>query len=193
MFRKLILLFVYTLGCFSSAVYAVGLGDYELKSGLNQPLNAEIVLLSAGDLGEHEIQASMASLVEFEKVGVERIFFLNDIRFETIRSDGGEMKVKLSTREPIKEPFLNFLVELNWPNGRIIREYTFLLDPPMFDDSTSSTIQQTQATSRPTTTAPPQAQVRQPSYQQQEPSYTGSTYGPVSASDTLWSLSLIHI
>lgn len=189
MFRKLILLFVYTLSCFSSAVYAVGLGEYNLESGLNQPLKAEIVLLSAGDLSEHEIQASLASLAEFEKVGVERLFFLNDIRFETFRADSGELKVKLSTREPIKEPFLNFLVELNWPNGRIIREYTFLLDPPIFDDSTSSTIQQTQATSRPTTSSPPpQTQVRRTSSPQQQPSYTGSTYGPVSASDTLWSI-----
>ncbi|TQV82970.1 FimV/HubP family polar landmark protein [Aliikangiella coralliicola] len=194
MFRKLILLIVSAVGFYSSTLVAVGLGEYELKSGLNQPLSAEIVLLSAGDLAEHELHASLASAQEFEKVGVERLFFLNNIRFETIRSDSGEVIIKLTTREPIKEPFVNFLVELNWPNGRIIREYTFLLDPPIFEDSTASTIERTQtsrqqSSQQSTQRAEPSApQTTYTPSQNTQPTFSGSTYGPVSPNDTLWSI-----
>jgi len=187
MFRKLILLLVSSLGCFSAAVFAVGLGEYELKSGLNQPLKADIKLLSSGDLGEHEVHASLASAAVFERVGVERPYFLSQIRFETIRVNG-ELVVKLTTREPIKEPFLNFLVELNSPKERVIREYTFLLDPPIFEESTSSTIEKTQVTSQPSQTYSPPEPRQSPASQPSEATYTGSTYGPVSASDTLWSI-----
>ena len=188
MFRKLILLLVSSVGCYSAAVFAVGLGEYELKSGLNQPLKAEIKLLSAGDLGEHEIHASLASAAVFERVGVERPYFLNNIRFETVRTDSGELMVKMSTREPIKEPFLNFLVELNSPKERVIREYTFLLDPPIFDETTSSTIEKTQAEQAPQAQTQQRQRPRQTTQQPTQASYTGSSYGPVSASDTLWSI-----
>ncbi|MGX5202206.1 FimV/HubP family polar landmark protein [Aliikangiella sp. IMCC44632] len=185
MFRKLVLLIITTASFYSSAIFAVGLGEYKLNSGLNQPLRAEIVLLSAGDLGEHEVHASLASLAEFEKVGVERLFYLNEIKFETVKSDNGQVKILMTTREPIKEPFLNFLVELNWPNGRIIREYTFLLDPPVFEKSAASTIEKASVkkTSNNSNQVTQQAAQSQP-----EPTYSGSSYGPVSANDTLWSI-----
>ena len=190
MFRKLILLLVSMVSIFSGSALAVGLGEYELNSGLNQPLNAKITLLSAGELSEHEVHASVASLQEFEKVGVERLFFLNNIRFETVRNDNGVIEVHLSTREPIKEPFLNFLVELNWPNGRMIREYTFLLDPPVFEDTSSSTIEKTKAKKSAERQAPQtRSSASQTASQSSgQSSFTGSSYGPVSANDTLWSI-----
>ncbi|MET1254303.1 FimV/HubP family polar landmark protein [Aliikangiella maris] len=193
MFRKIVLFLTSAVGFFSGAVFAVGLGEYQLSSGLNQPLKAEIRLLSAGDLGDHEIHASLASMVEFEKVGVERLFYLTNIKFETKKNSDGSMSVFLSTREPVKEPFMNFLVELNWPNGRIIREYTFLLDPPVFDDSAASTIQKSQTvaakkkpvTSQPATTS----NSNQSSNNYPENNYSGGTsYGPVSENDTLWGI-----
>ncbi|WP_444998251.1 FimV/HubP family polar landmark protein [Aliikangiella sp. IMCC44359] len=186
MFRKFILLLISAASFYSGASLAVGLGEYKLKSGLNQPLKAEIKLLSASDLGDHEIHASLASMAEFEKVGVERLFALTDIVFTTKKNPNGSVIIDMTTREPIKEPFLNFLVELNWPNGRIIREYTFLLDPPVFDESASSTIQKSQATAskkKPTKTYTSSVS------QSQDEVYTGgNTYGPVTANDTLWSI-----
>ena len=189
MFRKLILLFISMVGIFSSSVWAVGLGEYELNSGLNQPLNAKITLLSAGELSEHEVHASLASLQEFEKVGVERLFFLNNIRFETVRDSDGNVEIHLTSREPIKEPFLNFLIELNWPNGRMIREYTFLLDPPVFEESKSSTIEKTKSSKSAERNAPQTRSTSSSSTRTQtKPSFTGTSYGPVSSSDTLWSI-----
>ncbi len=188
MFRKLILLFVSIIGFYSSATFAVGLGSSDLKSGLNQPLKAEIKLLSADELSAHEIHASLASIAEFEKVGVERLFFLSNIKFETVKGDDGSVKINLTSREPIKEPFLNFLVELNWPNGRIIREYTFLLDPPIFEENTSSTIQKSQVKKNENVAKRPSNQRTSSNTSNNQTNYTGSTYGPVSSTDTLWSI-----
>jgi pilus assembly protein FimV len=195
MFRKIVLSFISIVGLFSGSVFAVGLGDIQQNSGLNQPLSAEIPLLSAGDLAEYELLASLASSKEFDKIGVERVFFLNNIKFKTIRDDNGQIVIKVSTLKPVKEPFLNFIIELNWPNGRILREYTLLLDPPVFDDSTSSTIEQAkvdapeannQANPEPERRRTPQ-QNRRPA-QSEQSTFTGSSYGPVSNTDTLWSI-----
>lgn len=109
---------------------ALGLGELELDSALNQPLKAEIALVEAEDLSQWEIKPKLASPQDFESAGVDRVFFLTKIDFKV---DGD--KIVLSTREPVTEPFLNFLVELNWPAGRVLREYTVLLDPPTFADN----------------------------------------------------------
>jgi len=192
MLRKFMLLIVAAMGTFAGTVLAVGLGEIESKSNLNQALNAEIKLLSAGELSEHEIKASMASQAEFEKLGIEKPFFLNNIKFETYRRDNGELAIKLTSREAIKEPFLNFVVELNWPNGRLLREYTILLDPPIYQDSGGATQTRAQAAPQPArqTRAEPSAPpVRYTAETTQSGgSLSGSTYGPVKESDTLWSI-----
>ncbi|GGY42441.1 motility protein FimV [Bacterioplanes sanyensis] len=108
---------------------ALGLGELELDSALNQPLKAEIALVEVEDLSQWEIKPKLASPRDFENAGVDRVFFLTKIDFK-VEGD----KIILSTREPVTEPFLNFLVELNWPAGRVLREYTVLLDPPVFAD-----------------------------------------------------------
>ena len=115
----------------SSNLMALGLGEMTLKSALNQPLQAEIELVDVKDLSKWEIKPSLASVADFERAGVDRVFFLTKIKFDV--KDG---KITLSSREAVTEPFLNFLVELNWPSGRVLREYTVLLDPPVFEEET---------------------------------------------------------
>ena len=61
-----------------------------------------------------------------------RFHFLTDLRFEVIVNAQGKSVIKIRSRKPVKEPFLNFLVEVNWPAGRLLREYTLLLDPPIY-------------------------------------------------------------
>lgn len=113
----------------SSQLLALGLGELTLQSALNQPLQAEIELVDAKGLSEWEIKPALASQSDFDRAGVDRIFFLTGITFKV---DGS--RIVLTTREPVNEPFLNFLVELNWPAGRVLREYTVLLDPPVFQE-----------------------------------------------------------
>ncbi|MCD8521014.1 MAG: hypothetical protein LRY66_15805 [Saccharospirillaceae bacterium] len=113
----------------SSQLLALGLGELTLKSALNQPLQAEIELVETDGLSQWEIKPALASASDFERAGVDRLYFLTKITFK-VEGD----RVVLTSREPVNEPFLNFLVELNWPSGRVLREYTLLLDPPTFQE-----------------------------------------------------------
>jgi len=203
MFRKIILSLIFVFCLLPVNIFAVGLGEIEQTSGLNQPLDANIPLLSAGDLADYEVLGTLASNREFEKFGVDRVFFLNEIKFATKRNDNGEIVINLTTRNPVKEPFLNFVIALNWPNGRILREYTLLLDPPVFEEGGSSTIERTttQQNTPPQndslqTTRPSQSQAETSSsssnYETNEsPTYSnvGGTSYQVQPNDTLWSIS----
>ena len=115
--------------CYSALAPALGLGDITLHSALNQPLDAEIALVEPGDLAEGELSVSLATAEEFSRAGVERVFFLNDLRFTPILR-GNRSVIRVVSNKPVNEPFLNFLVQVNQPNGRLLREFTVLIDPP---------------------------------------------------------------
>ncbi|MGB5577047.1 MAG: hypothetical protein WBM88_06535, partial [Woeseiaceae bacterium] len=115
----------------SSEVWAIGLGDIRMDSALNQPLRAEISLLSATPEEVAALKVNMASAATFTRYGIDRPFYLQDIEFNVISGANGTV-VQLRSRNAIKEPFLTFLVEAIWPGGRLLREYTVLLDPPTY-------------------------------------------------------------
>jgi FimV-like protein len=114
---------------YSALAPALGLGEITQHSALNQPFNADIALVDAGGLEEGELSVSLATADEFSRAGVERVFFLNDLKFIPILR-GNRSLIRVTSSKPVKEPFLNFLVQLNQPNGRLLREYTVLIDPP---------------------------------------------------------------
>jgi pilus assembly protein FimV len=123
-----------------TASWALGLGDIELNSALNERLRAEIELIDTGDLQPTEIIVSLASPEDFQRVGVERFYFLSDLRFE-VSIDGGSLgDILVSSAQPITEPYLNFLVEVRWPRGRLLKEYTLLLDPPTFSPAPAPSV-----------------------------------------------------
>ncbi|MCO3575349.1 pilus assembly protein FimV [Pseudomonas aeruginosa] len=108
---------------------ALGVGDITLHSALNQPLDADIELLDVGDLGADEIEVRLAGADVFAAAGVERLQFLNELRFSPVLQGRGGNRIHVSSSRPVREPYLNFLVEVARPNGRIVREFTVLLDP----------------------------------------------------------------
>ncbi len=108
---------------------ALGVGDITLHSALNQPLDADIELLDVGDLGADEIEVRLAGADVFAAAGVERLQFLNELRFSLVLQGRGGNRIHVSSSRPVQEPYLNFLVEVARPNGRIVREFTVLLDP----------------------------------------------------------------
>lgn len=114
---------------YSTASVALGLGDITVHSALNQPLKADIALVDVGALTQSDLSISLATADEFGRAGVERVFFLNDLKFTPILH-GSRQLVRVTSSKPVNEPFLNFLVQLNQPNGRLLREYTVLIDPP---------------------------------------------------------------
>ncbi len=126
---RISLLFVLML---ASEVWAIGLGDIKLDSALNEPLRAEIVLLSATQEDLAGLTIALASAGTFERYGIERPFYLQDMQFNVV--DGGDNGsiVQIRSPSPITEPFLTFLVEATWTSGRLLREYTILLDPPTY-------------------------------------------------------------
>lgn len=114
---------------YSALASALGLGEITLHSALNQPLRADIALVDAAGVGEGELSASLASADDFSRAGVERVFFLSNLRFTPVLR-GERSFIRVTSSKPVEEPFLNFLVQLNQPNGRLLREYTVLIDPP---------------------------------------------------------------
>lgn len=117
---------------YSGLASALGLGEITLKSQYNQPLNAEIRLLKVRDLSEEEILSGLASRDDFRRAGVDRVFFLTGLNFEVVLDNPSNPFIRVTTRKPVTEPYLNFLVEVQWPSGRLLREYTLLLDLPVF-------------------------------------------------------------
>ncbi|KHA72273.1 peptidoglycan-binding protein LysM [Pseudomonas chlororaphis] len=118
-------------GVFSYSAWsmALGLGEITVHSGLNQPLKADIALVDVGGLTQSDLSVRLATADEFAEAGVERVFFLNDLKFIPILH-GNRQMIRVTSSKPVNEPFLNFLVQLNQPNGRLLREYTVLIDPP---------------------------------------------------------------
>ncbi|WP_187979521.1 hypothetical protein [Pseudomonas oryzihabitans] len=115
----------------SGAAQALSLGEIHLNSALNQPFDATIDLSDLRDLGTAELRPNLASVEDFGKAGVDRAFFLNDLKF-TPEVRNGRTVIRVTSARPVREPYLNFLLEVNWPSGRILREYTVLLDPPLY-------------------------------------------------------------
>jgi len=134
----------------ASDVWALGLGDIRLNSALNEPLRAEIQLLSATPEELEKLKVTLAPAATFERYGLDRPFYLTRLKFSVV--DGGpngQSRVRITSTEPMTEPFVTFLVEATWARGRLLREYTVLLDPPTFaPPPTARSSQPVQAPSR---------------------------------------------
>lgn len=111
------------------AAHAAGLGKIVVLSALGQPLRAEIEV-SATREELTDMKAQLASADAFKQAGLDYASTLLSIRFSIDKRANGQPVIRLSSDRPINDPFVDILLELNWPAGRLIREYTFLLDPP---------------------------------------------------------------
>lgn len=109
--------------------WGLGLGEATLYSHLNEPLRAELVLLQTDGLDAADIRLGLASAGEFERLGVDRGQFLSQLVFDVQFGVSGA-RALLTSEKPVREPYLNFVVEARWPEGRLLREYTLLLDLP---------------------------------------------------------------
>lgn len=112
------------------AADAVGLGKLTVMSGLGQPFRGEIELLALDRAEEGSLSARLASLDAFKEAKIDRSSALAALRFSVEQKKSGEWFIQLTSPQPINDPFLDMLIEVNWPSGRMLREYTVLLDPP---------------------------------------------------------------
>jgi pilus assembly protein FimV len=194
---------------------ALGLGPITMRSALNQPLLAEIDIHSVqpGDLDSLAVR--LASEEDFKRVNVERPAYLNRIDFKVVVRADGSAYVQLTSRQPVTEPYLDFLVEARWARGRALKEYTVLVDPPVLAAEAPAPVEQPstapvfapppqqqaqQAQRQPAPAPQPRARQPQPRPQPQAaprpaprqftaPAPTGSMdYGMVKRGDTLWEI-----
>lgn len=169
---------------YSGMVSALGMGDITLNSALNQPLSAEIDLLDVGDLSADDIRVVLASSADFARVGVERSAFLQDLRFTPV-IDGNRSRIRVASNKPVREPYLNFLVEITRAKSRMLREYTVLLDPMPSspENSTSFFVNNPQAVATPAPVEPtrfvPSAELPQASQGQRH---------RVASGESLWTI-----
>ncbi len=146
----------------ASVVSALGLGEIELQSGLNQPLQAQIELNNLGGLDPQQVAIKLASPADFSRAGVERVYFLNDLKF-VVQTDGkGGGVIKVSSSKLVREPYLDFVLEARWPDGRLLREYTVLVDMPVFSQSPSAAVAPARSQQVTSSPAPVRARVPAP-------------------------------
>ncbi|GAB3683039.1 FimV/HubP family polar landmark protein [Salinisphaera aquimarina] len=181
--------------CHAGGAFALGFGEIRVNSSLNEPLDATLTLVSLSDAEQSSLSVGVASPDMFKRFGIERTSLDDELRVDTAQVSGSNnMTVRLTTRRPVREPFLRFLIEANSSEGKALREYTVLLDPPTRSPRVAATPTPTPATapSAPRRTAPaspaprrataPRAAVPAPS------ATTADTYGPVARGDTLFSV-----
>lgn len=170
---------------------ALGLGNLNLNSALNEPFDARIRLLSPTADELDSLTVRLADSAAFARIDIDRPAVLSRLKFTLDRAEQGADTIHITSAEPIREPFLNFLVEVGWSNGRLFREYTVLLDPPLYDPDKRIT----EFSPAETRLSPPAAP--RPSPPRLEPpaaaasdriNYRAGDYGPIGANDTLWSI-----
>lgn len=181
---------------------ALGIGDIRIRSNLNQSLLAEIPLVTSGSDSLSDIRINLAPPEAFARAGIERQFFLSKLAFKPVQKPDGSYVIQVTSREPITEPFLNFLLEVNWPQGHLLREFTALLDPPAtYEDKAVVAPVLPRASSAPEAREPSSEEpaVARPSKPKRtaaapvqpgvtaESQGTGS-YGPVQKDETLWNI-----
>ena len=203
--RPLLLPLAIALALGGTNALALGLGPVHVKSKLNQPLDAEIPVIQ-GTAGEAEgLLVSLAAAEDFERVGISRSRLNVPLEFTLVKGANGQPVIKVTSTEPVRDAYLDFLVEANWPKGRLLREYTVLLDPPVTAPSrrTATTVAPAPAPRATTTTQPlreaapkpvaaaprPEpkavAQPAKPAPAPAAPKISEGEYGPVAAGETL--------
>src|SRR3984893_3515199 len=121
-----------------SAAFALGLGDIRLLSPLSAPLYAEVELVDVAPDEVNTVQAQLASRETFARYGLDWPAYLTGVQMRTVRTPDGRQMLKLKSTEAISEPFITLLVEVSWARGHLVREYTMLLDPPVYTPGKSA-------------------------------------------------------
>jgi len=116
---------------------AAGLGKLNVDSGLGEPLRAEIDLISVTPDELSSLSAAIASEEAYAIQGIPRLGVHSSIKVELAKNPDGSPVLRLRSQQPIDDPYLDMLIQVDWASGRLLREYTILLDPPGYKQSLS--------------------------------------------------------
>jgi pilus assembly protein FimV len=136
--------------------WALGLGEIHLNSALNEPMNADIDIIAATPDELTALRAALAPREAFTRYGIDRPPFLSSLTFKVGKAKDGHDVLMVRSNEAIPEPFVTFLVDVNWARGHLVREYTVLLDPPVYTpgDNARASAPVTAPSTAPRATAP---------------------------------------
>lgn len=149
------LAFALCLAFLPSTVLAAGLGKLNVMSGLGEPLKADIELLSVTTEELSTISATIASTEAYANQGIDKPASHNDIKIQVTKNARGAPILKLNSVQPITDAFLDMLIQVDWSSGRLLREYTLLLDPPGYNaESQANTSQLPSSSSAVSQTTP---------------------------------------
>ncbi len=115
---------------YASVGYAAGLGRLNVLSQLGQPFSAEIDLVNVSKEELATLKASLATPAAYQSANLTFDPALNALRLAVERRPNGASFIKVTSFRPVAEPFLDLLIELSWAGGKVVREYSALLDPP---------------------------------------------------------------
>ncbi|MEX0828536.1 MAG: FimV/HubP family polar landmark protein, partial [Haliea sp.] len=191
--------FLLILLMLSGSALGLGVGRLEQNSALNEIFDARIPLLSSSPDELASLKVRLADSEAFDRAGIERNAAVNLLKFDIVEPASGEDYIHVTSRDPIREPFLSFLLEISWSSGRLFREYTVLLDPPAYEPQS----RQAAAPATPRQTTAPTATESRYSHEVQYPDSSPASpaaapraaapridgdYGPTQTGDTLWSI-----
>ncbi|HSH56526.1 MAG TPA: FimV/HubP family polar landmark protein [Halomonas sp.] len=129
--RKLTLAMLLSLFATSPIALALGLGEVAVRSTLNAPLRATAPLVDAAGIQPELLSVSVASERTYAAAGLDRTPLAASVRLSVARRQG-RLYVDFTTEHPVREPWLDLLLQLEWPSGQMVREVTLLLDPPNY-------------------------------------------------------------
>lgn len=118
--------------------FAAGLGKLNVTSGLGEPLRAEVALISVTPEELSTLVATIASEEAYAVQGITRLGIHSNIKVDLAKNADGSPVLRLHSNQPISDPYLDMLIQVDWASGRLLREYTVLLDPPGYKDAFSS-------------------------------------------------------
>ncbi len=110
--------------------HAAGLGRLTVQSSLGQPLNAEIDLVAVRGDEASSLIARLASPDAYQQANLQYNAGVTGLKLSIERRPNGQSFIKVTGNRPVNEPFVDLLIELSWSGGKLVREYTALLDPP---------------------------------------------------------------
>ena len=145
MSKKLKVLLALVSAALPMAANALGLGEIKLNSALNDKFNADIPVIGATSDELDSLDVKLAGLSQFSQAGLDRPEVLSQLQFLVVRNPDGTSYVHITSNQAVREPFLDFLLDANWNNGELIREYTVLLNPPAFQTANAASAPAQQA------------------------------------------------
>lgn len=170
--------------------WAVALGSIHVKSNLTQRFKAKVPLSGLAPDQLSDVSVQVAPPAAFSKLGISREGILDNFKFHTLTGSDGKAYIEIRSSKRVETPVLSFLLQVNTPNGRLVRKYTVLLNPPSGEGATTS-----QQITAPVAVAG-QSQATASNHSSHHPHTTASSqgsphrrrYGPVHRHQTLWSI-----